>query len=309
LFLLIIVAFSLRLSGIFWGIPPYDASYYHPDEPKVIEGAYHFPGDIFTRQDLRYPTAFHYLIGLLTWPIRFVSQQTKLDTFQVTYMVGRFLSVAMGTGTILLVYWLAKRRYNEPISLIAATLLAFMMFHVSNSSLAKTDVATSFFLALFLLLLLILLDHKSIWLALVTGAVLGLLVGTKYTGAFVIIPFLILILVNAFQELVSKNSIQKRILPAFSNQYLWIISISALMVFLISTPTILIRPSIFFSSIQFEQDCLEQFRLAFYELNTWKNAFYDLTTAVGFPLAIIASLSLISACSVGKLLKYLWPFC
>ena len=43
----------LRFQGIFWGIPVFDplVHSYHPDEPKIIKGAYRFPRHIFTNPD------------------------------------------------------------------------------------------------------------------------------------------------------------------------------------------------------------------------------------------------------------------
>lgn len=293
LIILLLVSFILRFSGVFWGIPPYDTNYYHPDEPKVIDGAYRFPADILTREDLRYPTALHYLIGIITWPIKMVNQQPDSVTYRTIYLSGRLLSVVLGTATVLLLYWLARRQYNVRTSLVAAIALAFMMYHVTNSSWSTTDVATSFFLTLFLLLLLITLDRNSIWLAMMTGAALGLLVGTKYTGGLAVFPFTILILGYAFRNTQEEGVTVKKYLSAFKNRLFWIICLTAIIIFFISTPSILLRPSAFITSIQAEQGRMAQARLPLYQLEIWKNSFVDLTIAVGIPLAITSCLGLI----------------
>src|SRR6185436_12363526 len=99
-------------------------------------------------------------------------------------VVARFCSVLGGTGAILLTYFLGKDIYEENRALLASLFLCVLPYHSHNSSFATTDVLTSFFLTLFLFVLgRAFLRPKDVFLHVLAGAVLGILVGTKYTGA------------------------------------------------------------------------------------------------------------------------------
>ena len=99
LILLLIIGGLLRLSGIFWSLPTelYGATY-HPDEPKIINAAFEFPTHIIENRDLRYPTAVHYTLGLLAYPLKQLLPEPF--NYQAVYLTGRLISVFFGTATI-----------------------------------------------------------------------------------------------------------------------------------------------------------------------------------------------------------------
>jgi len=79
LWCVLLAGFALRVSCITWGLPLDEyTGYYHPDEGKIVRGAMDFPADILHRQDLRYPTFYHYAIGTLTLPVRQASSCWRL---------------------------------------------------------------------------------------------------------------------------------------------------------------------------------------------------------------------------------------
>ena len=107
---LLVFSFTYRAYGIFWGLPPFDVAIYHPDEPKVIWGAVDFPSDISERTDLRYPTGFHYLIALLSWPfVEILGQSAGMTKFEATHLIGRTISILMGTLSVGFTYLLSKK--------------------------------------------------------------------------------------------------------------------------------------------------------------------------------------------------------
>src|SRR5690349_23555299 len=97
--LLAVLLYALlsRLAGITWGLELFDRyvgdSRYHPDEFKIAVGAKNFPKDILSRTDLRYPTALHYMTGILGFPVQAVAG-AALDDTQLYLLTGRLLSVA-----------------------------------------------------------------------------------------------------------------------------------------------------------------------------------------------------------------------
>lgn len=156
---ILLLAAILRFQGIFWGIPIFDplVQGYHPDEPKIIKGAYSFPRHIFTNTDLRYPTFYHYFLGALSFPVKLVFKvkEWSSNTYQIYVAIfGRFMSVLLGLGSIFLTFHLGKRLYNEKVGLLSALFLSLCLYHVQNSAFATLDVPNSFSLySLFILLL------------------------------------------------------------------------------------------------------------------------------------------------------------
>jgi hypothetical protein len=300
LLILLFVAFIFRFSGVFWGLPPFDAKSYHPDETKIVTGAYRFPGEIEYRHDLRYPTAYHYTLGVLTWPIKKVLESTGYGSYAYVfvYMTGRLLSVLLGTTTVLLVYLLTRFFFKRVQALVAAFALAFSMFHVTNSAWVTTDVLTSFWMTLFLLLLALTIDRQSLYMALYAGIALGMLVGTKYIGAFAVLPLFMLIF--AYQKHRHRNGLWRQGAAFCTDKILWVVGIAALCVFFLTTPGILLHADAFLSSMQFEQARLAQRQFSLYDISVWRNVFATLCRTMGWPLAVSAVFGLCLSCASRK---------
>ena len=299
LFVLIVVAFALRISGVFWGLPPFDDKIYHPDEPKIIVGAHNFPRDVAERTDLRYPTALHYTLGALVWPLKKLLEVSGygLYSFPVVHMAGRLLSVGFGTATVLLLYFLANRIYDRSHALVASVACCFSMFHVTNSAWATTDVATSFWLTLLLFLLIHAIEKRSVFLNICTGAALGMLVGTKYTGAIAVVPLLVLVV--AYQRSRHPDCLWRQGIAVCRDPVIWVVCISALVVFLITTPGIWLNPVAFYSSLEYERARMLQSSLPLWDIEVWRNLLIQVCRTMGWPLAISAFLGLwvsIAAC-------------
>lgn len=297
---LLVAGFALRFSGVFWGLPPFDITYYHPDEPKIIKGACNFPHDITARADLRYPTACHYTLGLLTWPVKKVLESKGYSAYAFIYFTGRLLSVLLGTLGIFLVYDLGRRTSGRTHGLIAASLLCFAMYHATNSAWATTDVATSFLLVLFLALLRPALQHGSVRFARAAGVSLGMLIGAKYTGALAVVPLVILAV--ARHCFAAFPPTRRQVSELLSDRVLWTIGLTALLVFLITTPAIVIRPSALLSSIEYEQARMLRTYMPRYESQVWINVFTVFSKALGLPFAVSALLGLCMAVAGRKAL-------
>jgi hypothetical protein len=285
------VGFTFRLSGIFWGLPLVKyMGFYHPDESKIIDGAYEFPGHIITNLDFRYPTAFHYTLGILSLPLRLIPYP---DDYYAIYTMGRILSVTFGTTTILLIYFLTKLIFDRRHALLAASLIAFSMLHVANSAWATTDVLSSFWMTLFLLLLIKSLESHSNRPAVFAGISLGLLVGTKYTGGLAIIPLAILFITQQKRSNDVSNSLRRNVLSILRDSRLWIILLFTLGAFLISTPGLIRHPFAFMASLKYEGGRLAGSYLPLYDPQTYVILFNSLSRAIGRPLAVVSLLGLI----------------
>jgi 4-amino-4-deoxy-L-arabinose transferase-like glycosyltransferase len=139
----------LRFQGICWGIPIFDPLVhgYHPDEPKIIEGAYSFPRHVLTNTDLRYPTFYHYFLGTLSIPVKvvFKIEGWPSDIYKIYMAIfGRFMSILLGLGSIFLTFVLAKQLYNEKVGLLSALFVSLSLYHVQNSAWATLVFLTLF---------------------------------------------------------------------------------------------------------------------------------------------------------------------
>lgn len=251
---ILLLSAILRFQGIFWGIPIFDPLVhgYHPDEPKIIEGAYSFPRHILTNTDLRYPTFYHYFLGTLSIPVKLVFK-IKGWPFGIykIYMAifGRFMSVLLGLGSIFLTFVLAKRVYNEKLGLLSALFLSLSLYHVQNSSWATLDVPNSFFFILTLYLAFRMYEEPTPKFYFLTGVSLGILVGTKYFGGILLISILIL---HYYRILKNNENKLPNIVKASFSKNLLILFLSAGVTFLLTTPGILLRPMDFISSQSYE---------------------------------------------------------
>jgi Dolichyl-phosphate-mannose-protein mannosyltransferase len=271
---ILLIAAILRFQGIFWGIPIFDplVHSYHPDEPKIIEGAYSFPRHILTNTDLRYPTFYHYFLGTLSIPVKLVFRIKgwSFDTYKIYMAVfGRFVSVLLGLGSIFLAFVLAKRLYNEKVGLLSALFLSLSLYHVQNSGWATLDVPNSFFFILTLYCAFKTYEEPTPKFYFLTGVSLGILVGTKYNGAIVLISILIL---HYYRTLKNEEKTIPNIFKSSLSKNLGILLLSAGVTFLLTTPGIILTPTVFVHSLleQLNLDTGRKYRVV------WGDSFFFL---------------------------------
>jgi hypothetical protein len=247
---ILITAALLRFQGIFWGIPVFDPMVhnYHPDEPKIIQGAYNFPHHILSNSDLRYPTFYHYFLGTLSIPARLIFKITGWafeDFIIFVSVLGRSVTILLGLGAVFLTFILGKKLYNEKVGLLSALFISLSLYHVQNSSWATLDVPNSFFFILTIYLAYRMHEKPTVKFYLLTGISLGILTGTKYTGA---ISLIIILILHFHRGFVSKKKLSDIIKMSFSKN-LWVLFLSAGIVFLVTTPAVLLKPTIFTDSL------------------------------------------------------------
>lgn len=263
---ILLTAAVLRFQGIFWGIPIFDPMVhnYHPDEPKIIQGAYNFPYHVLSNSDLRYPTFYHYFLGTLSIPARLIFKITgwAFEDFKIFVSVfGRLITILLGVGSVFLTFMLGKKLYSEKVGLLSALFISLSLYHVQNSSWATLDVPNSFFFILTVYLAFRMYEKPTSKSYLFTGISLGILIGTKYTGAISLILILILHFYGGFRS----DKKLSDILKASLSKNLWVLLLSAGIVFLITTPAILLKPMIFVDSLSqlVNRDAGRKYRVVF----------------------------------------------
>ena len=293
LLMILVMGFLLRITGLFSGIPFPDPleGILHPDEIVIIKSAVRFPLHIVTNLEFNYPTFFGYFLGIITLPLRVVFDYFNLSESNFYFsvnVIGRLCSALAGTGTVLLVYFLAREIYDRRSALLSCLFLSLSLYHVHNSSFATTDVLTSFFLVLFLIILrYAFLNPQSSFLYVSTGVVLGMLVGTKYTGGIVCIAILFMYVYTLFIKFCTKKD-ETHLYKVKWHLNLLLCGIAALATFVLTTPGILLHFQSFVTSvftIHHEQVALSTDAVQQTAMAKWLKVFSAISTSTGWPLA------------------------
>jgi 4-amino-4-deoxy-L-arabinose transferase-like glycosyltransferase len=157
---LLVLALALRLKGVAYGLP---YSFVNSDESMVVPKAFHAAQGHLNPHFFFYPSLYFYLAGALyvlaapAWWLLGHGNLLSQTSFVVDpgpyFLLGRLLSVAMGTASVYLVYRLGLGGFGRAAGLLAALFLAVAPLHVAYSHMAVTDVTAVAFslLALFLL--------------------------------------------------------------------------------------------------------------------------------------------------------------
>lgn len=302
---IILIAFSLRIFGIFWGLPDGSLDWpvggLHPDEGKFILGAARFPLDILINTDLRYPTAGHYILGILTLPIRvFVlitsGSEAIKSLFPAMFFIGRLLSVFSGTASIFLTYLLSKLIFSDRKgALLSSIFLTFAIYHVTDSAYATSDSAIGMLFLIFIYFTIkSKITQKKLYL-LISGISLGLVSGFKYSGISIILIIPIWFLFENYKDWRSLSyNFKKSILFIISDSRSYLFFISALFIFILTTPGILIHPLKLFDALNYEFLRLDNFKSQYNwtDLDQYKLIFNSILTCVGLPLFITSTLGI-----------------
>ncbi|MDI6641611.1 MAG: glycosyltransferase family 39 protein [Elusimicrobiota bacterium] len=258
IWLILLLALTLRLIGIKWGLPGDKHFYpYYSDEynPIYVLGNMNPEKFDFNPKYLHNPTFFYYMIGA-TWAgghilgllnlTRDKDYYLKNPTeYGKLYLCGRLLVVAFALATIFIVFLLGKKLYsvnlvrsNPPpqvvgdattfsrtshgvnVGLISAFLLSIVPLHVFQSHFMEIAVVVSFFLTLTMYLAINAFETKKTVFFIFSGIATGLAMGTKYT----VWPFLIVFMVCHF---LYERKIDKKLLLYF---------VFSILTFLITTP-------------------------------------------------------------------------
>lgn len=205
---MLLVAFLVRV----WGIN-YDLPYiYHPDEPGYIT----ISQNIFKTRDLNphffnYPSLFFYINALAYIPYYLVGKllgvfQTPNDIkFPVSLamgvtrapmpsavLLGRFITVCFGVGTVGLSYIVGKRITGRvTVGALTSLMIAISPTNVWHSRWITPDTFVTFFALTSLLGATLIYQYGKRWHYIIAGICTGLTASTKYNGGLVILALLV----------------------------------------------------------------------------------------------------------------------
>ena len=181
---------AFRFYGLSWGAPYY---HFHIDEHFVLG-----PADLLRRSpdEAALSPKFFMYSPLTMYLINFVrgayetfahSLDLTVPRDQVTYMIlGRSVSAAFGTVTIVAVYGIAKHLYGRLAGVLAAFFLAFAVLHIQESHFATTNMAMTFFCVVALWFSIRVVERGDVGSLVGAGLALGAAILSKYTGAFMV---------------------------------------------------------------------------------------------------------------------------
>jgi hypothetical protein len=194
--LILVLAAATRFWGIGWGLP----HTYHADENFFGQKAMRFLEGDLNPHFFHVPTLHMYTLAGL-WKVYYETEkasgnartmaefrETYIQFPEVFFLIGRFLTVLMGVGTVLLLYLLGKRMFGPRAGAIAALLLVFSLEHARMSHDMLPDVPMVFFLVLAFLSIWNIAEKGRTRDYLWAGVAAGLAMTTKYGGLLLFIP-------------------------------------------------------------------------------------------------------------------------
>lgn len=249
------LALGLRLMGIQFGKP----FRYHPDEIKLVVQAGYLlqPGgrSVETLFMLgSYPPLYTYVLaglygvyGLFGLALRvFPTVEALKDYYYVDtftfHVMGRLLTAILGTGTVLLVYFVGLKGFNRRVGLLAALFCAVVFLHVRNSHYLTVDVPATF-MATAAFLCAVAVSQRGAWPEVLCGGLLtGLAAATKYNAGMVAVPFLLAFFVRAVEQ--GKNP-----LSVFRRPQLYAGLAAVAVGFVLGCPLVVLDPARFFRGL------------------------------------------------------------
>jgi glycosyl transferase family 87 len=167
------VAAAIRFVGIEYGLP--FGNLLNPDEESIVPRAWKLVhgggGD---------PHWFDYPSLLM-----YVNAPFQLWHDQPSYLTARIVAVVLGLAAVAAAWWLGRRAFGTPTAgAVAAAVVAVCTIEAAYSRTAVTDVPLTLGISISLALMI----AGRLELA---GIAVGLTIGFKYPGVFLLVPLLV----------------------------------------------------------------------------------------------------------------------
>jgi hypothetical protein len=164
---------TIRLVGIQYGLP--FGNLLNPDEESIVPRAWKLVhGGGGDPHWFDYPTLLMY-----------VNAPFQLWQDEPSYLTARIVGLVLAVAAIAATWWLGRRAFGTPAAgIVAAAVVAVCTIHVAYSRAAVTDVPLTLGVAVALALLV----AGRLELA---GIAIGLAMGFKYPGVFLLVPLVV----------------------------------------------------------------------------------------------------------------------
>jgi 4-amino-4-deoxy-L-arabinose transferase-like glycosyltransferase len=194
--LIVLLAAVVRFWGLAFGLPHTQA---RPDETHIIDAArmmlsgrlprfYDYPWLYISTLSVLY--LLYYVWGAATGAFNSMTEMVaSWPTYWVPFfLLSRALAAAFGTATVLVVFRIGQRLWNDTAALLAAFFLALTFIHARDSHFGTTDTALAFFIITSVGLLLEAHRTGRPGHFIAAGLVGGLGAATKYNALLLIVP-------------------------------------------------------------------------------------------------------------------------
>ena len=194
--LILVLGGFLMFGGAGWGLP----TILHPDERTIVEPAIRmvqnrsFLPDVFYRPD-------HLLIHINALIYRVIVFLKGLPAesigeigIWVFHLTARIVTGVFAMGSIVMAYLIGKR-YSNNIGLISAFLFAVFPLFVTHAHYASSDVPTTFFMLLFVLVALIYMQKPTLKNLIIMALVTAAFITVKYPGAILLLMIAVSVIV------------------------------------------------------------------------------------------------------------------
>lgn len=180
--IILLAGVAFRFYGLTVGFP----FEYHVDESFLVNKTlemYHLR--TFKPPTFDYPSFIYYLLLAGAYLIGLFKDTSLFDL----YVFGRLLSALFGSATIAVVYLIGKRFDGVKSGLLAAAFYACTVTALRESHYYTPDSANTLFIALAVYFMLRIALGERARNYVFAAICIGLAAGSKYNGAFLIVPF------------------------------------------------------------------------------------------------------------------------
>ena len=305
----LVLALALRLKGVAYGLP---YSFVNADESIVVPKAFQAARGELNPQFFFYPSLYFYLVAalyVLAAPVWWLLGQGNLlgtTSFVIDpgihFLLGRLLSVTLGTASVYLLYRLGRDSFGRPAGLIAASLLAVSPLHVAYSHMAVTDVTAVAFSLLALVLLHLAAtgaEQSRTEVAtrrlLVIGAVAaGLATSTKYNLGMLVLPATVAAVYACRPAAARRTAAGARGALVWARLLALRVYLPMAVAFVLASPFVVLDAPHFLSDFVRQNRIMDRGWLGFENVGNgfWYNVTPNLTGAVGVVLVLLGAAGL-----------------
>lgn len=189
LILIFVFSLFLRLLGNDWD----QGTHLHPDERMLIlvTGKIDFPHNL-DPDFFNYGSLPIYVLAFSAEALDIIFH-THFDTYDGLLILGRSIATFLDLGTVILVWFIARKLFsNSTISMLAALLYGLSFFAVQNSNFFVVDNFVNFFICFTLLGILSYVHTPSIKWVILSGVMYGASLAVKVTP-ILFLPALLLL--------------------------------------------------------------------------------------------------------------------
>ncbi len=212
LFLILILSFALNIIGINWGLPSPSSRGWAPDEITPVSVTNGMETNFSRGWSARFPPLHFYTLSLFYLPVYSLDAlniinlpDSRLNT--VFFIIGRLISVFMGTALVFMVYLCGCEIIEKKSALFASFITALTPPIVYYSKTSNTDIPYLFWfiIALYFFIRILKYHHTFDYILFAAAAVFSICTKDQAYALFVLTPFIIIISLYRYNKAHSKN--------------------------------------------------------------------------------------------------------